>query len=120
MEDLDYLSAVSKEKFRRRLLIGSRILSFFLILGLVYWGYTYSIYGDKVSKNPCWACGYYVGMKCEPVLFTPQEIAAAGKENLLKQLGDYNSEPNKTRMKDRLAEKTFSQEFNLSILNISE
>ena len=85
----DILKLESKEKFRRRLLIGSRLLAFVLILAIVFFGYVNYQFGDLVSKSPCYACGLYEGKKCDYMYFTEYENAT--KEDFLMNLAIYNN-----------------------------
>ena len=96
MEDIDsskepellILSQVSKEKYRRRLLVVSRVLAFCLILAIVYFGYTQYKYGALIERSPCYACGYYEGKRCEYAYVTSwQKI---DKEEFLVALGKAN------------------------------
>ena len=100
--DSNVLEAVNQEKFRRKMLISSRVIAIFLVFGLIYWGYTYQQYGIMVTKSPCYACGLYAGKKCDVVYYTPQEIQTAGRENLLKSLAEYNSNTNVTQEIERM------------------
>jgi len=82
------LSQVSKERYRRRLLVVSRVLALCLILAIVYFGYTQYKYGALIERSPCYACGYYEGKRCEYAYVTSwQKI---DKEEFLISLGKYN------------------------------
>lgn len=107
----DILTQVSKEKFRRRLLIVSRIMAFCLILAIIYIGYVNMTYGDDIKKNPCYYCGFEYGKKCDFIYFTP-EMKQSSQEFLIG-LGQYNS-----NMSDRVKYISGQQDpINLSFLN---
>lgn len=69
----DILTQVSKEKFRRRLLLLTRLLAFFLICAIIWIGYIQIIYSKEVNliKNKygslgyCYMCGLETLRKCE-------------------------------------------------------
>lgn len=112
----DILTQVSKERFRRRLLVGSRLIALALILVLVWWGWIQINYAKILAEDPCYACGYYYGKQCEPKYFTDIDIAAAGgMENLLKELGKHNSNYTGYIIKDRTSDRMF-ENINLSNL----
>lgn len=87
----DILTQVSKEKFRRRWVLISRIIACFLILGIFYFGYSNLKYGELVSRSPCYACGYYESKQCNYVLI-PDDIDynETQREEFLDNLGKYN------------------------------
>jgi hypothetical protein len=66
------LSIESKEKFRRTILLLSRLLAFFLILGIFFIGFVQIKYSKEVTelKNKygsnayCYLCGYESGKVC--------------------------------------------------------
>lgn len=111
------LEAVSKERFRRRLLIASRILAFGLVLALFWWGYVYMQYGKVVAKDPCFACGYYRGKECKQVYFSPQDLQTYSQNELLTKLAEKNAAP-EPYFKDE-ANPNSREYINMSSINLT-
>ena len=116
----DILTQVSKEKYRRRLLIASRLLAFFLILVIFWYGYEYYVYTKVVKPydgNPCFLCGYAYGMQCTYVyneaLYKYNETE---KEEFLLSLGKSNINQSTTKI---LGGMPKYDQFNISFFNIS-
>jgi hypothetical protein len=115
----DILTQVSKEKYRRRLLIASRLIAILLVFAIAYFGYSNYKYGEFVKSfdgNPCFACGYHYGMKCEYVYFESyQKLNSSDKEEFLINLGKGNTNQSPTKFLGGLTQI----EFNLSDLDFS-
>jgi len=68
----DILTAVNKEKFRRKLVIASRILAIFLILAIIFFDFIQIKYVKEInsykakygSKWACYVCGLENGRSC--------------------------------------------------------
>lgn len=101
----DLLERISAERFRRKLLISSRVIALLLIAALVWWGWIYVQYGKAVANDPCWACGYYGGKRCEPVLFENIQLNGIQEEEYRKELAKYNSNYNYSVQFDRFERK---------------
>lgn len=86
----DILTQINKEKFRRRLLIASRLLAFFLILALIYIGITLNANNAKIAEKPCYYCGYIYGKMCTQT-YDYLNMNVSQKETFFKNLGDFNS-----------------------------
>ena len=117
------LTQVSKEKYRRRLLIASRLIAILLVLAITYFGYSNMKYGEFVKSfdgNPCFACGYTYGMKCEYVYFESyQKLNSSDKEEFLINLGKGNTNQSRTTYFGGLTEINFNLS-DLDFSNISE
>lgn len=116
----DILTRENQEKFRRKWIIISRILSLFLILALVYWGYIYSTSAKNIIPNACWQCGYYEGMKCEQQYLPPGGTGSAivNKDTIhqwLLDIANYNI--NQSKSKDLLRKDNIPLNFNLTIIS---
>jgi hypothetical protein len=85
----DILIQANKEKFRRRLLISSRLLAFFLILALIYVGITMNANNAKIAARPCYYCGYIYGRMCSQQ-YDYLQMNASQKEQFFKDLGEMN------------------------------
>lgn len=126
-KDADILDRISAEKFRRRLLIASRVIALALVLALAWWGWIYLQYGKMVATDPCYACGYYGGKRCEPVFFEGGvKPVGEAEEAYRKQLGDYNKNYNYSLYYDRFQQKMFDQTNytdlfkNFTVTNVNE
>lgn len=89
------ISNEKNEKFRKRLLIVSRVLALFLILSIAYFGYHYYNYNkllEGVDGNKvCFECGHIYGMSCKYIYFYDfQKLNASEKEKFLLNLGYSN------------------------------
>jgi hypothetical protein len=89
----DILSLVNKEKFRRKLLISSRLIAIALIIVLIFFSYQYRQVGEAYKNKPCWSCGYYYGKKCDYFVVSSITYNQSAKEELLKSIAAYNELP---------------------------
>ena len=72
MVDVSILEQASKERFRRNILIASRVLALLLIIALFFIGFSWIKYAkqfndlkDEYGPNAyCYLCGYYSGKSC--------------------------------------------------------
>jgi len=98
------LTAVNKEKFRRKLAIASRILAIFLILAIIFIGFVQIKYVKEInsyrakygSKWACYVCGLENGRSCS-CNYLPQ-LAVSNpdlfdKEAWLKNIASQNIIP---------------------------
>lgn len=88
--DSSIITAVSKEKFRRRLLISSRLLALFLIIVIVYLGVTMNGNATRVAANPCYYCGYTYGKLCTQQ-YEFIHMNSSQREDFFINLGKFNS-----------------------------
>jgi hypothetical protein len=108
MSGPDILSQVSKEKFRRRLLIASRIIAVFLIIVLIFFTFIYLQVGKNIKEKPCWSCGYYYSKQCTPYVFNSlSTIPIADRRTWLAEFNEipinkslYNSQKYNEDLKD--------------------
>jgi len=117
------LTQVSKEKFRRRLLIASRFLAVMLILSIFYLSYTTYItqteYGEllkEAGNAPCFVCGYNYGMACQYV-YVNRWYNEEDKEEFLLSLGYSNVNQSRTQILGGLPQY---EVVNFSKFNLSE
>ncbi len=86
------LTAVNKEKFRRKLAIASRILAIFLILAIIFIGFVQIKYVKEInsyrakygSKWACYVCGLENGRSCS-CNYLPQLAKEAWLKNIASQ-----------------------------------
>ena len=116
------LTQVSKEKFRRRLLIWSRLLAVALIFSIFYLSYTTYItqteYGEllkEAGNAPCFACGYNYGMLCKYV-YVDTLRTVEDKEEFLLNLGKSNVNQSRTKFLGGLPQY---EEVNFSKFNLT-
>ena len=100
MEDI--LSQVSKERFRRRLLVSSRVLAVLLIFAIVYFAYEYQVASAALRPygyHACYTCGYIYGMQCNFVYNEAHyQYNITEKEEFLRGLGEYNINQSPTKI----------------------
>ena len=116
-ETPDVLTQVSKEKFRRKLLISSRIIAVLLIGALIYFSVVYYQVGNSYKTNPCWSCGYYEGKRCDPVLihaFIPNQTYL---EEMRLSVAEYNARPINISEYNIQRYNQDLKSFNLTIIN---
>jgi len=101
----------SKERFRRRLLIASRLLAVCLIIVIFYFGYVNYKYGEFVKSfdgNPCFSCGYRFGMKCNYV-YDYLHLNSSQKEAFLLDLGYQNVNQSNVKYEGGLPHYNFTE-----------
>jgi len=114
----DILTRASSERFRRHLLIASRLLAILLIVAIFYFGYVNYKYGEFVKSfdgNPCFACGYRYSMKCDYV-YVDHYLNDTQKEGFLMTLGLSNINQSPVKYTGSLAQL---ENINLSGFNVS-
>jgi len=99
----EILTLVSKEKFRRKLVIASRIIAIFLILAIIFIGYVQIKYMSEINeyrskyghKWSCYLCGLEKGRRCT-CTYLPDLTATHqtfDKETWLKNIAFENTQP---------------------------
>lgn len=87
--NIEILKLVNKEKFRRRLLISSRILAMLLILSIVYFGYeqsqtnkeNHAIMLKYGNEGYCYLCGLKAARTCS-CAYLPDILVTSDKESV--------------------------------------
>jgi hypothetical protein len=99
----EILTLISKEKFRRAMLISSRIIAVFLIFAIVYMGFIQMQYGKFLkTKDACYICGYNYGKQCNCVYISDLEkqfLSENDLEAIKLDRAKYNSQVCRTNMK---------------------
>jgi hypothetical protein len=116
----DILTLENKEKFRRKLLVGSRILALLLILAIVWVGYVQMTYANEVrqikeqygSLGYCYMCGLETYRKCD-CQYIPDVQNILNPTNYSKlslEMAQHNilECPNLNREENALSELNFS------------
>ena len=96
--DVEILTQISKEKFRRRIVITSRIIAVLLILAIIYIGYIQVVYvkdlnqlrSEHGSLAYCYMCGLENYRKCECQYIQPQYDSTFNLDELREQTAEYN------------------------------
>lgn len=104
----EILEKINKEKFRRKLLIASRIIAIFFILAIFFIGFVQINYAKEFNKLKsehgslayCYLCGLENLRRCEcQYVYELQEIDIKQysknlAENNIRKCDDLNKEPN--------------------------
>ena len=100
----DILTLESREKFRRRLLMISRLLAIFLILAILWVGYIQFEYSSRVSEaykkygslGHCYMCGLETFRTCQ-CQYLPNlvqgKLSKEEKEIIAQNTAEINKEP---------------------------
>lgn len=96
----DILTQISKEKFRRRLSIASRVIAICLILAIVWIGYVQMTYSKEVlgikskygSLGYCYLCGLenYRSCSCNYIYTTMKSQPNWSLDNYAQMIADSN------------------------------
>jgi len=118
----DILSLKSKENFRRKLLIFSRIIAVLLIVGIFFIGVIQIKYVNEVnelkgeygSAGYCYLCGLETARSCS-CNYIPDLISGTDLTNYLEGIAMVNVEPCEDRNKElRLDDIIFSDLINVT------
>src|SRR5689334_4275222 len=86
----DILTQANRERFNRRVRVGSLILGYLLICVMIGAGYMQYSQHKEIGKNYCYACGLFEGKQCTTKYFTEQELKSYGADKLRQDLADSN------------------------------
>lgn len=98
----ELLTALSRERFRRAMLISSRIMALLLIAAIIYMGYVQLQYGKFLkTKDSCYICGYEYNKQCGCVYISETEMQYLSDDQI-KQIKQDRTEYNSQECRQNL------------------